>query len=125
MLDSAIVDWQGRVMRYRVDVDRVAEMVCELLPIEGEDIPFDRRMSNTSDRILLRAELGELEAPAEQRNLDTQQRKTLAERLTTARRLGDVPLALAIELVLSCEEPERVETSVVLACIHHCLESQP
>ncbi len=125
MLDSAIVDWQGRVMRYRVDVDRVAEMVCELLPIEGEGIPFDRRMSNTSDRILLRAELGELAAPAEQRDLDTTQRETLAERLTTARRLGDVPLALAIELVLSCAEPKRVETSVVLACIYHCMESQP
>lgn len=123
MLDSAIVDWQGRDVRYRVD--RVAEMVCELLPIEGEDIPFDRRMSNTSDRMLLFAELGELKVPEDSRDLDNPRRKTLGERLTTARRLGDVPLALAIELVLSCEEPARNETRVVLACIYHCLESQP
>ena len=109
----------------RRDIERVREMVCELLPIEGERIPLARRMANTQDRIDLLAELDEGKAPAPWRELDTPRRRMLGERRMMAYDLGEVALALAIELTLAHATGRTGGSRIALACLRHAAEVRP
>ena len=109
----------------RRDIERVREMVCELLPIEGERIPLARRMSNMQDRIDLLAELDESNAPRGpgRRDLDTPRRRMLAERRMMAYDLGEVALALACELALAHATGRTSGSRITLACMCHAMEA--
>lgn len=109
----------------RPDIERVREMICELLPISGDRIPLDRRMSNMQDLRDLLAELDEGNAPTERRELDTPRRRMLAERRMTAYDHGEVALALACELALAHATGRTGGSRITLACMRHALEAAP
>ena len=97
---------------HRVDVKRARAVLYELLP----------RASHDACELI--AELGELEAPG-WLDLDRPRRRAIVERHKAAKAHGDIPLALACELVLGCGEPDSVESTIVLALIYHCMEVSP
>ena len=107
-------------------IARASDIVCELLPIEGEDIPLARRMANAQDRVELLGELAELDVPAGWRDIETARLARIDERMRAARRDGDAALALACEFVL-CLPSALASPSgsmggrAVHALLAHCL----
>ena len=107
-------------------IARASDIVCELLPIEGEDIPLARRMANAQDRVELLGELAELDVPADWRDIETARLARIDDRMRSARRDGDAALALACEFVLCLPSALAPPTGsmgdrAVHALLAHCL----
>lgn len=86
------------------------EIVCELLPIEGEHIASARRASNSSTRRML---LTELAAMCDRHELDTLPRQMIMGLRNTARRFGESELDTACTLVLALGDNSEPRTLVV------------